>query len=58
MVQQKSKKKSTASKKRETVPVIPKQKPPSMLEPYRPFDLWMEFDRVFERFRRDFEDFL
>ena len=29
-----------------------------MLEPYRSSDLWMEFDRAFERFRRDFEDLL
>ena len=29
-----------------------------MLEPYTSSDLWMEFDRAFERFRRDFEDLL
>ena len=29
-----------------------------MLEPYKSSDLWMEFDRAFERFRRDFEDLL
>jgi HSP20 family protein len=29
-----------------------------MLEPSTSSDLWMEFDRAFERFRRDFEDLL
>lgn len=29
-----------------------------MIEPYKPADVWMEFDRVFERFRRDFESIL
>jgi HSP20 family protein len=57
LAQSKRSKKATSGKK-ETVPIIPKQKPPSMLEPYRPSDLWMEFDRAFERFRRDFEDLL
>ncbi len=57
MVQHESKKK-TASKKKETVPITPKQKPPSILEPYQSSDLWMEFDRAFERFRRDFKDLL
>lgn len=58
MSREKSRKKPTASKKKETVPVIPKQRPPSVLEPYRPSDLWMEFDRAFERFRKDFEELL
>jgi HSP20 family protein len=57
LAQSKRSKKAT-SRRKETVPIIPKQKPPSMLEPYRPSDLWMEFDRAFERFRRDFEDLL
>ena len=29
-----------------------------MLEPYKSSDLWMEFDRAFDRFRRDFENLL
>jgi HSP20 family protein len=55
---QKSRKKARSSEKKEKVPIIPKQRPPSMLEPYRSSDHWMEFDRAFERFRRDFEDLL
>jgi HSP20 family protein len=55
---QQKRKKSSASAKKQNVPVIPKQRPPSMLEPYMSSDLWMEFDRAFERFRRDFEDLL
>jgi len=58
LAQQKSKKSAASSEKKETVPIIPKQRPSSMLEPYRSSDLWMEFDRAFERFRRDFEDLL
>jgi HSP20 family molecular chaperone IbpA len=29
-----------------------------MIEPYAQSELWMDFDRAFERFRRDFEDLL
>jgi HSP20 family protein len=29
-----------------------------MIEPSGPSDIWMEFDRAFERFRRDFESIL
>ena len=29
-----------------------------MLEPYKSSDLWMDFDRAFDRFRRDFENLL
>lgn len=58
MVQRKSKKKTAASEKKEKVPIMPRQRPPSMLEPYAPSELWMDFDRAFERFRRDFEDLL
>jgi hypothetical protein len=45
-------------KKKEKVPIIPKKRPPSMLEPYTSSDLWMEFDPAFGRFRRDFENLL
>ena len=58
LAQRKSRKKAPAMEKKENVPIIPKQKPPSMLEPYTSSDLWMEFDRTFDRFRRDFEDLL
>jgi HSP20 family protein len=40
------------------VPVISKQRPSSMLEPYSPSELWSEFDKTFDRFRRDFENLL
>jgi HSP20 family protein len=57
-VQRKSRKKTATSEKKENVPIIPKQRPSSMLEPYAPSELWMDFDRAFERFRRDFENLL
>lgn len=41
--------------KREIVPVKPRRRSTSMLQPYRPMPLWEEFDRAFGRFRRDFE---
>jgi HSP20 family molecular chaperone IbpA len=56
MAQRKSRKKTPSMEKKENVPIIPRQKPPSMFEPYTSSDLWMEFDRAFDRFRRDFED--
>lgn len=43
-------------KKEKTIPAV-RQKPTG-LAPYRPLDLWRDFDRTFERFRRDFEDLL
>ncbi len=33
----------------------PTKRSPPMIEPVEASDIWMEFDRVFERFRRDFE---
>jgi HSP20 family molecular chaperone IbpA len=47
-----------ASEKKEVAPAKPRRRPSSMLEPYRASDLWKEFDRAFERFRRDFESIL
>ncbi len=44
--------------KKSMVPAKPKKRPASMIEPYRSSDLWMEFDRAFERFRRDFENIM
>src|SRR3989337_1311081 len=29
-----------------------------MIEPFRSSDIWLEFDKAFERFRRDFENVL
>jgi len=46
------------TEKKKTAPVKQRKRPASMLEPYRPSDLWINFDRAFERFRRDFEDIL
>ena len=57
MAKQKGTKKGMSEKK-EKVPVKPKRRPPSMLEPYRPSELWSEFDKAFDRFRRDFENLL
>jgi hypothetical protein len=45
LAQRKSRKKAPVMEKKENVPIIPKQKPPSMLEQYTSSDLWMEFDR-------------
>jgi HSP20 family protein len=53
--QEKTKK---ASAKKDVVPVKPRKRPSPMLEPYKPSDFWMEFDKAFDRFRRDFEDLL
>jgi HSP20 family protein len=58
LTQEKPRKKQAAPEKKEPVQIIPRQRPPSMLEPYRPSDMWMDFDRAFERFRRDFENML
>jgi HSP20 family protein len=52
-----TKPKKTSAKKKAT-PAKQKKRQASMLEPYRPSDLWINFDRAFERFRRDFEDML
>jgi hypothetical protein len=58
LTQEKPRKKEAAPEKKEPVQIIPRQRPPSMLEPYRSSELWMDFDRAFERFRRDFENML
>ncbi len=55
LAQKKMKKSETDTEKKPIVAVKPKKRPTSMLEPYRSSDLWMEFDRALERFRRDFE---
>jgi HSP20 family protein len=58
LTQEKPRRKRAAPEKKEPVQIIPRQRPPSMLEPSRPSDLWMDFDRAFERFRKDFENML
>jgi HSP20 family protein len=50
-------KKSDAEKKA-SARAKPRKRSPSMIEPYRSSDLWMDFDRAFERFRRDFENIM
>ncbi len=58
MSEKKTKKTEVAAEKKMTMPAIPKKRPPSMIEPMRSSDLWMDFDKAFERFRRDFENAL
>jgi HSP20 family protein len=52
------KKAAVPSEKKAIVSAKPKRRPPSILEPVLPSDVWMEFDRAFDRFRRDFENAL
>jgi len=52
------KKTETKPEKKMIMPAKPKKRPPSMIEPARSPDIWMEFDKAFERFRRDFESVL
>jgi HSP20 family protein len=44
--------------KKEFAPARPKRRPPSMLESNRVPMVWRDFDRIFENFRRDFEELL
>jgi HSP20 family protein len=48
-------KKEAAPEKNPIVPARTRKRPASMIEPRRESDIWMDFDRAFERFRRDFE---
>ena len=52
---EKSKEKDVSEKKKMITPAKPTKRPPSMIEPAQPSDVWMEFDRAFDRFKRDFE---
>jgi HSP20 family protein len=54
MSEKKTKKTETAEKKT-TTPAKPRRRPSSMIEPRRESNIWMEFDRAFDRFRKDFE---
>ena len=56
--EKKTKKTESNAEKKIIAPAKPKKRPPSMIEPARSPDIWMEFDRAFERFRRDFESAL
>jgi HSP20 family molecular chaperone IbpA len=53
--EKKMKKEEAAPQKNPIMPARAKKRPPSMIEPRRESDIWMDFDRAFERFRRDFE---
>jgi HSP20 family protein len=53
-----SEEKEKPSKKKEITPATPKRGSESAITPYSPPGLRIEFDRAFERFRRDFEDIL
>ncbi len=55
---EKKTKKTEAAPEKMIAPAKPKKRPPSMIEPVRSSDVWMEFDKAFERFRRDFESAL
>ena len=54
---QQEEKEIVSSEKKEAVKTKPRGKP-TELAPYAPPMLWQDFDRVFNRFRRDFEDIL
>jgi HSP20 family protein len=58
LAEKKQKKPVAKVEKKPIVSAKPQRRSPSMIEPYKPADVWMEFDRVFERFRRDFESIL
>jgi HSP20 family protein len=50
------KKEAPDSDKKEIKSVRPQRRPPSMIEPYDRNEFMMEFDRVFDEFRSNFED--
>ena len=54
----KQKKIESAEEKKTIVPAKPRKRPTSIIEPYKSSDLWMEFDKAFGRFRRDFENIM
>jgi HSP20 family protein len=56
LAEKKQKKNEAASEKKAIAPAKPRKKPASMIEPHR--ETWMDFDRAFERFRRDFQSIL
>jgi HSP20 family protein len=56
--EKKMKKTEAASEKKMIMPAKPKKRPSSMIEPVRASNLWTEFDKAFDRFRRDFESAL
>jgi HSP20 family protein len=55
---EKKKKKNETPPKKMIEPAKPKKRSPSMIQPARSSDIWIEFDKAFERFRRDFQSAL
>jgi HSP20 family protein len=51
-------KETHTSEEKENIPVEAKAKTESAIESLSPFRFWREFDRAFDRFRRDFEELL
>jgi hypothetical protein len=51
-------KKETPPKKKEIVPARKKPARTTVLAPYRPWDIWTDFDNLFDNFRSSFEEFL
>jgi HSP20 family protein len=51
-------KKETASPEKKEVAASRARRGPTEMVPYAPSDIWQDFDRIFDRFRRDFEDLL
>jgi HSP20 family molecular chaperone IbpA len=59
LVQRKAgEKKEDASQEKKELATVSRRRGPASLVPRRSSDLMRDFDRVFERFRRDFEDLL
>jgi HSP20 family protein len=56
--EKKREKTGKAIEKKEVVPAKPRKRPASTLELAKPANLMLDFDRAFNRFRRDFESIL
>jgi HSP20 family protein len=54
----KPEKKETSPRKKEIVPVKKKPARTTVLAPYRPWDIWTDFDKLFDNFRTNFEELL
>ncbi len=52
------KKKTSKADKKAITPSRPKQRPPSIIEPYRYTPIWRDFDKLFEDYRKDLEELL
>jgi len=56
--EKKMKKEIATSEKKIIAPAKPKKRPQSIIESRRKSEIWTDFDRAFERFRRDFQSIL